>query len=210
MRRRSASPRTRRTQGILGGRSEQVVNRVLRASVAELARSGYLAFRMEEVAARAAVNKTSIYRRWPDRRTLVAAAVARMSSRFRDVRLPDTGDLVTDLVEAFATRFTFGRQLEGRAWARLLAERRSPEVGAIIGDTVRGRRGEWRAMVERAVARGELPAGTDAPMLLELVRSVVDGHLEGGRGRLDLPWLRTAIGTLVAGARTGTLVRRRR
>src|SRR5687768_18582581 len=57
--------RTRRTQGILGGRSEQVVNRVLDASVAELARSGYAAFRMESVADEAKVNKTSIYRRWP-------------------------------------------------------------------------------------------------------------------------------------------------
>src|SRR5688500_13555969 len=99
MRRRSSSPRTRRTQGILGGRSEQVVNRVLHASFAELARSGYAAFRMEDVAARAAVNKTSIYRRWPNRRTLVTAAVARMSTRFREVRLPDTGKLESDLVE---------------------------------------------------------------------------------------------------------------
>ena len=210
MRRRSSSPRTRRTQGILGGRSEQVVNRVLDASVAELARSGFAAFRIEEVAGRAAVNKTSIYRRWPSRRTLISAAVARMSTRFREIRLPDTGSLTNDLVEAFASRLRFGRRLEGRAWARLLAERHNPEVEAIIGPAVRARRGEWIAMVTRAIDGGELPAGTDAQLLIELVRSVVDARFESGRGRLDVPWLRTAIGTLVAGARSGTLVRRSR
>ena len=200
----------RRTQGILGGRSERVVKRVLDASVAELARSGYAAFRMERVAAEAAVNKTSIYRRWPSRLALVSAAVARMSTRFREVPLPNTGSVESDLIEAFTWRLTFGRQLEGRAWARLLAERHTPEVEAIIGKAVRERRGEWRTMVTRAIDRGQLPGGTDAELLLELVRSVVDARFGGRRGRLDAAWLATAVRTLVAGARSGTLVRRRR
>ena len=37
----------RRTQGILGGRSEQVVRRVLDAAILELARSGHAGFRMD-------------------------------------------------------------------------------------------------------------------------------------------------------------------
>jgi AcrR family transcriptional regulator len=187
-----------------------VVKRVLDASVAELARSGYAGFRMEDVAAEAAVNKTSIYRRWPSRLALVTAAVARMSTRFREVPLPDTRSLENDLTEAFALRFTFGRQLEGRAWARLLAERHSAEVEAIIGETVQGRAREWRVMVTRAINRGELPAGTDAGLLLDLVRSVVDARFRGGRGRLDATWLRIAVSTVVAGARSGTLVRQSR
>jgi AcrR family transcriptional regulator len=187
-----------------------VVNRVLEASVAELARSGYAAFRMDEVATQADVNKTSIYRRWPSRLALVTAVVARMSTRFRKVPLPDTGSLENDLIEAFAWRFKFGRQLEGRAWARLLAERHSAEVAAIIGDSVRERGGEWRVMLTRAVDRGELPAGTDTELLLDLVRSVVDARFGGGRGGLDTSWLRSAVSTLVAGARSGTLVRRSR
>jgi AcrR family transcriptional regulator len=183
-----------------------VVNRVLDASVAELARSGYAAFRMEDVADRAAVNKTSIYRRWPSRQELVTTVVARMSTRFREVPLPDTGRVETDLIAAFTWRFTFGRQLEGRAWARLLAERHSSEVQSIIGEAVQERAGEWRVMVKRAVNRGELPAGTDADLLLELVRSVVDARFNKGRGRLDATWLKIAVRTIVAGARSGTLV----
>jgi AcrR family transcriptional regulator len=183
-----------------------VVNRVLDASVAELARAGYAAFRMENVADNANVNKTSIYRRWPSRPELVVAVVARMSTRFREVPLPDTGSLENDLITAFTWRFTFGRQLEGRAWARLLVERHSPEVESIIGDAVRERAGEWRDMVKRAVERGELPARTDVELLLELARSVVDTRLKSSRGRLDATWLTAAIRTIVAGARSGTLV----
>jgi AcrR family transcriptional regulator len=165
---------------------------------------------MERVAASARVNKTTVYRRWPNRRALVTAAVARMSTRFRDVPLPDTGNLENDLVLAFTLRFAFGRRLEGRAWARLLAERQSSEVAAIIGEALRERGGEWKVMVQRAIQRGELPAGTDADFLLGLIRSVVDDRFEGKPGRLDASWLRTAVATLVAGARSGTLVRWRR
>ena len=54
----------RRTQGVLGGRSDEVVRKVFDAATVELATSGYSGFRMEEVTARAGVNKTTVYRRW--------------------------------------------------------------------------------------------------------------------------------------------------
>src|SRR5262245_3758958 len=119
---------SRRTQGILGGRSEQVVRRALDAAVVELARSGYAGFRMDAVASRAGVNKTTIYRRWPSRAALITALVSRMRTPLRESPLPDTGELESDLLDAFTRRFTFGRKMEGRAWARLLEERQNPEV----------------------------------------------------------------------------------
>jgi AcrR family transcriptional regulator len=190
---------TRRTQGTLGGRSEQVVHRVLDAAIVELAASGYAGFRMEEVVAMAGVNKTTIYRRWPSRAALVAALVDRMRQPLRDRPLPDTGALERDLIEAFTRRLAMRRKVEGRAWARLLDERYSPEVEAIIGHTVDERRGEWRAMVTRAIDRGELPKGTDPQLLLHVVRAIVDAR------RLDTAWLTLAVRTVIAGARAGTL-----
>src|SRR3954470_15951011 len=131
-----ASGSARRTQGTLGGRSEHVVRRVLDAAIVELARSGYAGFRMDEVVSRAAVNKTTIYRRWPNRAALVTALVERMRKPLRESPLPDTGQLERDLVEAFERRLAVGRKIEGRAWARLLDERHTPEVEAIIKDAV--------------------------------------------------------------------------
>ena len=195
----------RRTQGILGGRSEQVVRRVLDAALLELARSGHAGFRMDAVASTADVNKTTIYRRWPTRAALVAAVVERMRTPLRESPLPDTGQLETDLVAAFTRRFTVGTKVEGRAWKRLLAERHDPDVEAIIGDAVNERRDEWRSMVTRAIDRGEVPLGTDARVLLDFVRAIVDAR--GSSGRLDTTWLTLAVRTVIAGARAGTLVR---
>lgn len=194
----------RRTKGILGGRSDEVVRRVLDAAIVELARSGYAGFRMDEVATRAEVNRTTIYRRWPNRVALVTAVVDSLRTRLRHDPLPDAGALEQDLIEAFARRWKFGRNVEARAWARLLGERHNPEVEAIVGDAVDERRAEWKYMVTRAIERRELPAGTDEQLLLDLVRAIVDSRRAQP---LDTTWLRAGVQTVVAGAAVGTLVR---
>lgn len=200
----------RRTQGILGGRSEQVVRCVLDAAIVELARSGYSGLQMSSVASRAKVNKTTIYRRWPSRAALVSALVERLQKPLRETRLPNTGRLEDDLVEAFSRRFVTGRTAEGRAWARLLDERRRPEVEAIIGTAVEERGAEWRSMVTRAIDRGEIPPGTGAQLLLDVVRALVDGSLRSLPSQLDKAWLVLSVRTVIAGARAGTLVENRR
>lgn len=181
-----------------------MVRRVLDAAIAELARSGYAGFRMDEVVSMAGVNKTTIYRRWPNRAALVTALVERMRTPFRESPLPDTGELERDLVEAFTRRSAVGRKIEGRAWSRLLEERHNPEVEAIVGGAVDERRGEWRMMVTRAIARGEVPPGTNAQLLLHVVRAIVDAR------RGDAAWLILAVRTVIAGARAGTLEPARR
>lgn len=200
----------RRTQGILGGRSAQVVRSVLDAAIIELAGSGYNALQMSKVAARAGVNKTTIYRRWPSRAALVRALVERMYAPLLETRLPDTGRLEDDLVEAFSRRFVTGRTVEGRAWARLLDERRHAEVGAIIGKAVEERGAEWRSMVTRAIERGEIPPGTSAQLLLDVVRAIVDGSNRSAPSQLDKAWLVLSVRTVIAGARAGTLVESRK
>ena len=61
----SAAGRRRTVGARTGGRSERVVRDVLRAAIEELSTNGYSALRVEDVAARAGVNKTTVYRRWP-------------------------------------------------------------------------------------------------------------------------------------------------
>ena len=194
---------------MLGGRSERVVKQVLLATVGELAESGYRAFRMDLVSAAAGVNKTTIYRRWPGKALLVAAAVEWMRRFVHDVPLPDTGSLERDLAEAFQRRMSFNDRVEGQAWARLLAEKHDPEVGAIIGDAVKERSDAWYTMVTRAVARGELPAGTDPRLLLGMLGAVVDAWNASSSRRPKAELLEAAVRTIVTGARSGSLVRSR-
>jgi AcrR family transcriptional regulator len=192
---------------VLGGRSERVVQEVLVATVGELAESGYRAFRMDAVCAAAGVNKTTIYRRWPGKAVLVGAAVEWMRRFVHDVPLPDTGSIERDLVFAFRRKVSFKDRVEGQAWARLLAEKHDPEVDSIIGDAVRERSESWYAMVTRAVTRGELPDGTDSRLLLGMLGAVVDAWSAKSAGRLKAELLETAVRTVVAGARSGSLVR---
>lgn len=197
---------TRRTRGVLGGRSERVVRSVLEATVGELAASGYHAFRMDAVSTAAGVNKTTIYRRWPTKSELVAAAVESMRRVVHDVPLPDTGALDRDLIEAFHRRVTFADRTEGQAWAHLLTERHDPEVEAIIGGAVKERSDAWYTMVTRAALRGELPKGTDPRLLLGMVGAIVDAWNAKAKGRLKPELLEAAVRTVVVGARSGTLV----
>jgi len=192
---------------VLGGRSERVVQQVLVATVAELAKSGYSAFRMDVVSASAGVNKTTIYRRWPGKAPLVAAAVEWMRRFVHDVPLPDTGSLERDLMQAFRRRVSFRDRVEGKAWARLLAEKHDADVNAAIGDAVKERSHAWYAMITRAVARGELPNGTDARLLLGMLGAVVDAWNANSAGQLKSELLDAAVRTIVAGARSGALVR---
>jgi AcrR family transcriptional regulator len=62
-----------------------------------LKRSGYGGLTLEEVARHAGTTKPAIYRRWPNRRQLVLAALIR---RLGDARVPDTpGCTLCDLDE---------------------------------------------------------------------------------------------------------------
>jgi AcrR family transcriptional regulator len=192
---------------VLGGRSERVVQQVLVATVAELAESGYRAFRMDVVSEAAGVNKTTIYRRWPGKSLLVGAAVDSMRRFVHDVPLPDTGSLEQDLAEAFRRKMSFKDRVEGQAWARLLAEKHDPEVSAVIGEAVKERSDAWYAMITRAIARGELPDGTDPRLLLGMLSAVVDAWNAKSPGRLNGELLDVAVRTVVAGARSGSLVR---
>ncbi len=48
---------------------------ICRAALEEFARVGYAGFRMEAVAARAGVGRSTVYRHWPDRAALIADAL---------------------------------------------------------------------------------------------------------------------------------------
>ena len=58
------------------GRRPRMRAAVLGATLAELAERGYAALTVDTVARRAGVHKTSIYRRWGDRESLVVDALS--------------------------------------------------------------------------------------------------------------------------------------
>ncbi|MCZ7680279.1 MAG: TetR/AcrR family transcriptional regulator [Sandaracinaceae bacterium] len=145
-------------------RGEDVVQAVLEATLSVLAEHGFAALRIEDVAARAKVNKTTIYRRWPAKNQLVAAAV---SAGPAVSALPDTGALESDVREFLRLAATELPRDLGRSMLNLLvAERSHPEVADIVHFVDRTVRTLPRLMFERAVARGEMAPGTDIDVAL--------------------------------------------
>lgn len=61
-------------------------------------------------------------------------------------------------------------------------------------------------MVTRAVARGELPEGTDPKLLLTMLGAVLDAWIVGFSDRPKAKLLEAAVRTVVVGARSGSLV----
>lgn len=63
---------------------------ILEHTLADLSRAGLDGLSIDRIARAAAVNKTTIYRRWPTRDALVAAALGRILID-RSLIVPDTG-----------------------------------------------------------------------------------------------------------------------
>jgi AcrR family transcriptional regulator len=153
-------------------RGDKLVSQVLRATLAEVARVGVSGLSMEEVAARAGVNKTTIYRRWPTPEALARAALVCASEVHSTT--PDTGSLRGDL-HAFASEFRrLAMQPEMRTIMRL---RWSGDMEGPLAKITRSlqerKHAEWHRMLQRAVARGELTRRTD----LDLLQDVLVGAL---------------------------------
>lgn len=151
-------------------RSPQADQAILRATLELLVEVGYRSLSMELVRARAGVGKATIYRRHASKDELVKAAMGHLS---HEVPVPpDSGSLIDDL-RALTDGHDAGVAGGGPAavMPRLLAEvAHDPELRRIFHEhLVHPRRRQLHALLERAVARGEIAAGVDLEALLDLL-----------------------------------------
>lgn len=134
-----------------GGRSEQVRLAVGRA-VLDLLGEGMVELTTVDVAERAGVSRGTIYRWWPAHADLLAEA---LDQHARTVEVPDTGAWRSDVHE-FAHRIAaFAAAPVDLALARLVASGRYPELADALARHFAPVMDAWRAMLERAVARGD-------------------------------------------------------
>lgn len=132
---------------------------ILAATLDLLAEVGYDAVSMEGVAARAGTSKATVYRRWPDKRSLVAAAVGNQQGP--PPAAVDTGSLRGDLVELCRRLAEMLGRSEGRLVVALL---QGAAADPALGDLMERTAGHTGArlpadVLRRAVTRGELPPG---------------------------------------------------
>lgn len=142
-------------------------DRVYDAALTVYGRQGWSGFSIEAVAREARVGKASIYLRWSSKADLLAAA---MSSIVRDASAIDTGTLRSDLVTLGMTSVEAGFGPYADAFLRLHGEAQhipdlSDRWAAMRDSQVKAA----RAIVRRAIGRGELPADAPVTLLLDAV-----------------------------------------
>jgi AcrR family transcriptional regulator len=148
-------------------RDPEVDEAILTAAMDLLAEIGYARLTMDQVAARARVGKASLYLRWPNKVALVAEAIQRHSAVVPDI--PDTGSLREDM-RAFLRALLRSKTAAQRAVAAVSGEIASnPELAKAWRQGVAGTLlACTRAIVERAIASGELPMASDVDLLAML------------------------------------------
>jgi AcrR family transcriptional regulator len=160
-----------------GGRTARNRAAVRDAVLAELAEHGYAGLTVEAVAARSGVHRATVYRRWGGVDGLVADALTLADED--DWTPPDTGSFDDDLREL--TRevvATFGPAQTAFVAAAFQADRAAAALHAFYAE--RHRRAD--EVVTRAIARGEVPEGTDAGAVVKAAvapffyRAVITGE----------------------------------
>jgi AcrR family transcriptional regulator len=157
---------------------------IVEAALAGLADLGYDRLSMDEIASRARVGKAALYRRWPSKAALVAAAVAARREELAPVAVPDTGSFAGDLaaiVDGVPDFDERARHQIGVFVGLVAAAGRDPELRRALTESVLERpRRVLREVLDRAVARGEVSADRDLSLLadavigLNLVRTMLD------------------------------------
>ncbi|WP_045745400.1 MULTISPECIES: TetR/AcrR family transcriptional regulator [Actinoplanes] len=145
---------TRRTTGVRhGARSVQVVERVRAAVLAEMTRVGFAAITIDGVARAAAVNRTTIYRRWPSKAALLEAVVEPLLAEHD--RDPATGTLRGDLLVLLCRIRDSSARPEGRAIAAA-AKASATELGDLMASAVTRTLAPFHRAADHAAARGEI------------------------------------------------------
>ena len=141
---------------------------VFKAALDLLASRDYRQITMETLAERAGVSRTTIYRRWPTKAGVVAAAV---SSLYLDqAEVPDTGSLSEDLVALLSETYGVMADGDGRVLEQLVRQSgQNPELVDVVRSILYARRRVSATVLNHAIARGELTADIDQELLLDLL-----------------------------------------
>lgn len=149
-------------------RDERIDAEVVSAVLDVLKSGGYQAVTIAAIAKKTKRGRSSIYRRWPSKRHLVAYSVV---SEMGAAPARDTGDLRGDLNAVVETLLrAFGGPLR-QALPGLVADMANDRA---LGDAIRKevlaiRRRSMRKALARAVTRGEIPGSFDVELILDML-----------------------------------------
>ncbi|HEX6353251.1 TetR/AcrR family transcriptional regulator [Actinophytocola sp.] len=190
-----------------GGRTARVRASVLRAAGDLLVESGFARLDLGDLARRAEVGKTTVYRRWGSVTAVVTDMLLEMA--VESVPRADTGSLLGDLrANARLVVRTLTDRRQGPLFKAMLAAATSDvDTAEALKRFYATRIAEWAPCVTDAAARGEVPADTDAEEVIRAVSAPLYYRLVTGTGELDDAVADRAAEAAVAAAKAGVFRR---
>lgn len=155
-------------------RGVELEGALLDAAWAELLETGYEALTYDAVAERARTSRAVLYRRWPNKRELALAAVARVLAA-QPVPIPDTGSLRGDMIALLHSANDTRARLAVQLAARLDGTGDDAITLADLRERLSSRSRRLQTVLERAHARGEIPT-VDLPKRVRDVPFEVLGY----------------------------------
>lgn len=189
-------------------RSGDVERAILAAASALLFERGLDAMTIEDVAARACVGKASIYRRWSTKGSLALDAF--LVDYVAKQPVVDTGVLEDDLREGLTYWATAVVDTSmGRALVGIIAEAQSDRTLAQdwIDRVMAPARERYRVMVEHAIDRGDIPAGSDVDVIMDLLYGAAYHRLLQGHLAIDADFIAQVARMVARGAQAGAAIK---
>ena len=149
-----------------GGRTADVTRRINEALLELLAEGGLEACTFQNVATRAGIERSTLYRRNPDRWPTIVGAIIDLADR--ETANFDTGAFRTDLE---ATLLNLAKVLESPLGPSLIEVAGALQSGVAPGQAERfwkSRQKQLAPMFEAGIKRGELPADVDRDELFAM------------------------------------------
>ncbi len=128
-----------------------------KATLSLLSDKGMHGITFEEVAKRAGVHRSTLYRWWPDKYALVNSAVR---AGYQRLPLPDAGSIRNDLLAELAAIVPTVDSAAGRALTAATIEEQSAELSGLTECFIDAQLERGQSIVTRAIERDEARADT--------------------------------------------------
>ncbi|MDS3861401.1 TetR/AcrR family transcriptional regulator [Thermosynechococcaceae cyanobacterium BACA0444] len=154
-------------------RSAESHQAILKATTELLGEVGFDAIRIDAIAARAGVGKTTIYRRYRTKEELVADAI---ESFRQDIVIPDTGYFWSDLDQLIENAAQITLNPLGRQTAAMIissASSNSQFAKIYWSKYMKPRREAFAVVLDRAKARDEVQPDLDSGLIFDIMSSIM-------------------------------------
>ena len=184
----------------------QVTDALTRTFFEEWARVGYSALSLDAVARKAGVGKAALYRRWRSKADMAADLVKQLSATA--IATGDAGDQGSLEADLYAGLLAVRRILRHPLVRRILPDLytaipREPALYAAMAPGEMAREKKVEALVDRAVARGDLPADIDRRTVADVLIGPLYWRIVVLGERCDRARLKTLARMTAAAIRLG-------